>query len=431
VSNSWSIVIVALLLALVLLVGYLLFFNIRVRPVMPRKEGSPEQALIGELDLGSLPLPEIREELPGAIGQQDLLVVVNPDDGARVIVFGDQDHASAFGEVVGPVPRQLAAIAVGADVLLKAGAAVGQQTGMLVRLTPESTRRLGELKSSVDASGAVLAVLRGSSGKFSHVVRFKPAVGLQALSGVTGILSAVAMQAQLAALERSLARMAEDVRRIQETLSIQSTSRLMGTAEILQDVYRSANATGMLTRSSWEQVAPLGVHVFTNRDYSARHLQRLLDELHGLTSFADKRRWFERNEVLFIEAMCQLEEAERAVIQYSVLRLWWLMRTADPGLSHYMEDLNSRLIVRMDRKRTVDENVKEVLAATANTTWLDRLVSPFDSRATVRSAEDLLHALADSGLLTVPTGRSELTAESADPSDAKGADELAEGESTP
>jgi hypothetical protein len=63
---------------------------------------------------------------------------------------------------------------------------MGERSGLLVRLTPESARLLKQLPKTVDAQGAFLGVIRGAGGKFQHVIRFKPAAGLQALSGITG-----------------------------------------------------------------------------------------------------------------------------------------------------------------------------------------------------------------------------------------------------
>ena len=225
-------------------------------------------------------------------------------------------------------------------------------------------------------------------------------MGIQALTGVTGVLSAVAMQAQLAAIEKSIASVSEDVSRVQLTLDIQAASRIRGVSEALQDLYESASATGIMTEATWSQVAPLGAQAFTNRDYADRRLRALLEDLGDRKSTADRRSWFKKYQPELIDAMLELDEAERSVIQFTILRLWWLNVTNDPALTYYAEDLSSRLLDRSERRDAVKLAVASTIHDAAKSAWFHWVLSPFDTRSNERAVERLLASLMESGLLS-------------------------------
>ena len=335
------------------------------------------------------------------ISRGDMLAVLNPSNpDGEVLLFGDGMDVSQFGEEIGPIPGQLAAVAVGSNALVQAGIALGEQSGTLVRLTPESARLFKQLQKTVDAQGAFLGVLRGAGGKFEHVIRFNPAMGLQALSGITGALSAIAMQAQLAAIERALASLADDVRVVQQMLDNQTSSSLAGVREVLEEVYESVRATGAFSQIAWDQVAPLAGPVFANRDLANRRLRDLITELGTKKSTSDRRAWLKKNSRRLFLALSESEDAERSVIQYAGLRLWRLTAIQDSTLPYYQLDLEKKLRDREWRRGSSQVSMREALEAAGETHWFDWLHSPIDSRAVEKGVASLIAGLQETGLLT-------------------------------
>ena len=346
--------------------------------------------------------------LPHALGSGlrgvrggDVLAILNPSDAGQAMIFGDPDVAAKYGEVVGPIPGQLAALVVGSNALIQAGISMGEQSGMLVRLTADSTRLFRQLEKTVDGSGAIMGVLRDAGGQFKHVIRFRPAIGLQALSGVTGALSAIAMQAQLAAIEREIRALAEDVHRVQVSLDIHATSRRVGVAEVLREVYEGSTSCGVLTQSAWDQIAPIASDVYRNSDFTKRELRAMLDELASKKSTGDRRGWLEKNQGRLIHKWIEAEQAEQAVLQYARLRLWWLATTADPALTHFVDDLSVKIVARQHRKGELAKAVREGLNRAGRTNRFDSIHSPFDTRALEKIVDRLSASLQEVGLLEI------------------------------
>lgn len=400
-------------LVVALLIAAIAWLAFRWRAVPARRTtGNEVERAARALRLRPDLLPQAFGNGARDIREGDVLTMLNPSDASQVMIFGSPDVAAKYGEVVGPIPSQLAAMAVGSNALVQAGIALGEQSGMLVRLTKDSTRLFGQLQKTVDGSGAVMGVLRGAGGQFRHVIRFQPAIGLQALSGVTGALSAIAMQAQLAAIERAIAALAEDVHRVQVTLDIHATSRIAGVSEVLRDVYEAATSAGVFTQAAWDQIAPIASDVYRNRDFTERELRAILNELAAKKSTGDRRGWLKKNQDRLIQKMIEAEHAEQAVLQYAGLRLWWLTTTADPALSHFVADLSNRIKGRQARREEMAKDIRARLDRAGQTIWFDWVHSPLDTKAVERTVEKLVASLQDSGLLTIDDVRALTDADS-------------------
>ena len=330
----------------------------------------------------------------------DSIVLINPGDSDEVMIFGSEVVGSEYGEVIGRIPAQLATVAVGANALAKAGIDLSEQAGILVRLTPESSLRMAQLGKTVDSSGNTLGVLRGSNGRIDHIIRFRPASGAQALVGVTGMLAAVAMQAQMAEIARAIGHLTEAVAGIQESLDIQFASRIHGTSEILEEVFQSANAHGRLTQASWDQIASIGAEVFINRKESEQILDALLCRAASKKSTGDRRKWLRENQSRLVTALTNLELAEQCVLQYASLRLWWLISVNDPTLDHHVQDLKQKISTRQVRKSVAHSATRTTLNAVGEVTWFDWTHSPIDTKAVRSGIRRLIGDLQDRGLLS-------------------------------
>ena len=349
-----------------------------------------------------LPAPDpsgvFETSLDGLVSHGDLLVVPDPDDPDQVLVFGDHGRVAGLGEIVANIPGQLAAVAVGAEALAKAGIAIGEQSGMLVRLTKESTQALRTLQT-VRESGVVMGVLRDNTGVFRHVIRFRPVQGVQALTGITGVLGAVAMQAQLASIEKALAELTADVARVQVTLDNRASAEQSAVELVLLEIYRGAQATGLLTQAAWDQVAPLALPVRQNVEYAKSRLGALLDELNTRKSVGERRSWLRKNDAVLRQALAAVARTNQAHVQYSALRVWWLSVSGDRSLEHFVRELPDLIRSQRDRRELAGESVARALKGAGRTWWFDRAHSPFDTSALEKHVERLTESLTTTGFL--------------------------------
>lgn len=386
---EWTWLIIALLATALVLSQVLLLRRPAVLESPPSPVRTPGK--LAQLDSVGQALAVLEAEL----APDDLIVASVPDEPAYAIVRGSPERAKALGVVVGDVPRQLLRVAVPVHGVVSAGVAVGEHAGKLVRLTAESAAMLRELGGTKDAGGAILGVLQGSSGKFAHVIRFKPASGLVAISGVTGALAAIAMQSQLAAIERQLADVTLDVRRIEKTLELEAQAEVAALKSLFRETYSAANGAGELTEAMWDQVAPLGYLVRKHEEYADRRLSMLVDELEAQNGIKEKRRWLDQHGLRLRQAFEVVQSQGRVSVQYAALRLWRLVLLDDPSTRYYVNQLRemapTRAAIVSRMGRAVDAALDESGRA-ANSRWW--WINPWDAIALGRLSTDLRTALA-------------------------------------
>lgn len=327
------------------------------------------------------------------------LVIEDPNDPRHLIVIGGEGAASRFGEVVGVIPGQMAGMLVGADALVKAGIGVGEQSGTLVRVYADSAKALREGRKIYDASGRMLSVVQDANGKFSHVLRIAPATGMQALTAGTGVLSAVAMQAQLASIEKKIQEVLDCVRDLQATIDRHEQAQLDGLDRTLNDIYRGARASGVLTQSAWDQLAPLRKFIDEHHVSAELKVKALIDELERRKTTGDRRAWFKNSGPKLEKSLAQLAQAERALIQFESLRVWWLALTDDAAAGHYADQLQGRLTARRQTRSALESQTFAALEAARETWAWDFVHSLWDSSKVEPQAVRLRDKLRDQGLL--------------------------------
>lgn len=373
--------------------------NRRPRPPVEASSG-PAASGRGTLERVGNREIEYEQSLEELVSTGDALVVVDPRDSGAALVFGSSEIAHQLGEVVGAVPGELAKAAVGGNALLQAGVVAGEQSGLLVRLTKESTKAMRELKKIDAGDGAVMGVLRGDAGKFKHIVRFKPAGLVQNAANAGNVISAVAMQAQLAAIERAIADVAEDVREIQATLDITAMSKQDAVSRVLHEAYAVARDTGELSQAAWDQIAPMRLSVEEKLAYAERNLDHLLSNLERQDGTGDRVHWLEKNKGRLRTALWLVYESERTEMQFHALRLWWAASTADQSLPAYQENLGV-LVEQLDQRRIArSKRVKRALKDAGETWWFDHMHSPIDSHRVSRRAAALRTDLKREGLMS-------------------------------
>ena len=400
-TAAWAVLAVGLI---ALAVGVVLIARTRRTEVAVAPDTAVGTSLItrpaAPLGPSADPMGIFETALDDVVVPGDTLVVPDPSDPELALVFGTKEVGRSLGEVVGRVPRQLATVAVGADALVKAGIAMGEESGMLVRLTKESTRAMRELNQIKDGSGAVLGVLRDGRN-FRHLVRFKPQQGLQLASSATSILSAVAMQAQLAAIERAVAEVARQVEQVREMLTITATAERVAVSTVLMSTYEASSAAGVLSQSAWDQVAPMATSVEKVAEQARRELDLLLDDLQAQRSTKARRAWMEKNRQGLVLALESVAQTERSRLQYSALRLWWLSASSDPLLQAYTGQMHDLVAAQEQRRLQLGTRLGGLLDSAEQTWWWDHVHSPIDSHKMRAMVRELSTTLREGGV--VPT----------------------------
>ncbi|WP_222271985.1 hypothetical protein [Modestobacter marinus] len=320
-------------------------------------------------------------------GLDDLIagdaLVYPTDTVGELIFFGDPAAAHKHGEVVASVPRDLARVAVGVDALVKAGLAMSEQAGLLVRLTPESTRRLRELQTIKDASGAALGVLRGTDGTFTHVIRFQPAQMLQTASSVTGALSAIATQAQLARIEKAIGAVSQQVDALGRSAERDREADGEAIRGVILEVYRAAQSTGTLTRAMWDQLAPVNKDVRRLQARSALEAKALRQELEELRKKPVKDRRTRLGELESGELQAvfdDLQRDNRALVQFQALRLWHLTVAGDAGLEAYVFELRAAITEQAELIAGLYNAIEDAVEAAGGSSRFQNIFSPLNSR---------------------------------------------------
>lgn len=327
------------------------------------------------------------------------IIVADPMNQNQAIVLGGDEAAAALGEVIGPIPGQMAGMLVGADAMVKSGIAVSEQSGVLVRVAGDSAKALREGRTVYDSSGKLLAVVKDANGKFIHVLRIEPLKGVQALSAGTGALSAIAMQAQMAAIEKKLQEVLHGVRDLQASIDRHEQAQLDGMDRTLNDIYQGARTSGVLTQAAWDQLAPLRKFIDEHHANAELKVKALVDDLAKQKSTGDRRGWFRTNGPKLEKALAQLAQAERSLIQFEALRAWWLALTDDAAAGHYAEQLRARLDERRRTRGAIEEATLQALESARDTWVWDFVHSPWDSSKVETQAVQLRNRLNAEGLL--------------------------------
>ncbi|HVU60879.1 MAG TPA: hypothetical protein VHD58_04390 [Mycobacteriales bacterium] len=368
--------VLAVLLAVAVVVTFILGFRTRfaraTKPVAPQTPSSTAPSEHRDLVAGS----ETVE-----------LDVVMADSAAALyipIVSGKTYLALAHPERrtegrASSVPSQLVGAAVAGQAGLEALVKAGQLTGRLVVVDPATAKAIQAGAMVTDKAGAMLGVIRGSSGKWSGLTRIKPLSGGLVKSAAAGpaMLSAIAMQAQLARVERSIGEVRDSVNAIKGYLDAAEEASVEGRRDTLARVYRTALETGQMTQSLWDQIQDLEAPLRRDVMLADRFLAEAVSELEqGASGFVGPRlKWLDQAGEPVASAVAGVADARRSLLQFSILRLWWLAAVGDPTLASRQSQLRELLAEIPDhageRART-----EKVLAAAGDLKTHHRVLAP-------------------------------------------------------
>jgi hypothetical protein len=259
-----------------------------------------------------------------------------PIDAERTYLAVAHPEAPVEGRA-SPVPSQLVAAAVAGQAGLEALVNAGRLTGRLVLVDPATAKAIKAGTMVTDKAGDMLAVIRGSSGGFSGLTRIKPLSGGLVKSAAAGpaMLSAIAMQQQLARVEKSISEVRDAVDAVKGYLEAAERASVEGRRETLSTVYRTAQETGRMTQSLWDQIQGLEASLRRDVKLADRSLAQAVSELEQASPglVGSRLKWLEDACSPVAAAVAGVADARRSLVQFSILRLWWLAVADDPTLA--------------------------------------------------------------------------------------------------
>lgn len=316
----------------------------------------------------------------------------------EVLVFGDPVAARHLGPVVGQVPRDLARLAVGTDAATRLVTAAGERTGMLVRLTEESTRKYKELRQLNEASGATLGIFQNGDGKFAHVARFTSTRGVDIATNITGALQGIALQAQLASLERAIGEVSSQVSAVHRALDARRQADERATRTVVLEVYAAARQTGTLTSAMWDQIAPLAQTTHRHHELACVEMEQAIDDLHVLAYGRIKDR---RSELQYLadggaeRLFGRLRESRQTLAQFQALRLWYLLENGDRSALTFQEFLREDLEAKSELLSGFRSLLELGTERAGERSRLETVFSPFDAHRLQQHADRLLELLSE------------------------------------
>jgi hypothetical protein len=221
---------------------------------------------------------------------------------------------------------------------------------------------------------------------------------LQTASSVSGALSAIATQAQLARIEKAIGAVSQQVDALTRATERDREADGEAIRGVILEVYRAAQSTGTLTRAMWDQLAPLNKDVRRLQARSALEAKALREELEELRtkSIRDRRTRLGDLESGELQAVFDdLQRDNRALIQFQALRLWHLTVAGDAGLEAYVSELRGALEAQAELVGGLHEAIEDAVEAAGGSSRFQDLFSPLDSRRVKDKTKKLLGQLAN------------------------------------
>jgi hypothetical protein len=269
-----------------------------------------------------------------------------PIDAGRTYLAVAHPDAPVEGRT-SPVPSQLVAAAVAGQAALEPLVNAGRLTGRLVLVDPATAKAIKAGAMVTDKAGEMLGVIRGSGGGFSGLTRIKPLSGGLVKSAAAGpaMLSAIAMQQQLARVEKSISEVRDAVDAVKGHLEAAEQASVEGRRDTLATVYRTARETGRRTQSLWDQIQDLEASLRRDVTLADRALAQAVSELEQAAPGLVRSRleWLESACRPVAAAVAGVADARRSLVQFSILRLWWLAVADDPTLASRQSQLRELL----------------------------------------------------------------------------------------
>lgn len=262
------------------------------------------------------------------------------------VLFGSDE---ALGPAGHPVAKQLVRHITGASKVLQGAKTAAELSGRVVVVDPKTAEAIRQGTVMIDKAGKMVAAgMKGN--KIAHLARMQPLGKVTTTALVSGpaALTAIAMQAQMASIERQLHDIAEGVNELLARDDRRFEATLEANVRAVFDAWSLAHAIGELTDGIWEPMSgrdpEFGAalreakseldaeakklkHLSRNPDIKARE-RELGARAHGLDA-----------------AIRKYEVALVTVVRYHELRAWRLAMTND----------NAALEFRVQTERFLEE----------------------------------------------------------------------------
>lgn len=302
-----------------------------------------------------------------------------PIDSGRKYLAVAQPDALVEGRT-SSVPSQLAGAAVAGQAGLEAMVKAGELSARLVVVDPTTAKAIKAGQMVTDKAGEMLGVIRSSdSSRWSGLTRIKPVSGGLVKSAASGpaVLSAIAMQAQLAQVEKSIGEVRDAVNAVQGYLEAAERASVEGRRDTLATVYRTAQESGQMTQSLWDQIqdleAPLRRDVKLADRFLAEQVGKLEQGASGLVG--SRLKWLEDAGGPLAAAVAGVADARRSLVQFSMLRLWWLAVVEDPTLPSRQSQLRE-LLAELPDHTDEQARIEKVLVAAGELRAHHRVLAP-------------------------------------------------------
>ena len=289
--------------------------------------------------------PASEAGLEAVLGSGEVTLYLPVDEGRTFVALAGPEAAIAGTH--SKLPTQLARLAVsgqaGVDAMLKAG----QLSGQLVTVDPATARAIRAGTMVTDKAGGMLGIIRGESSRWRGLTRIKPVSSglIKSASSGPAVLSAIAMQGQLANVEKAIASMSAVVHNMWAHLRDSEIDALEARRRILASVYRTASDTGQMTQALWDQIQNLEPQLLADVSSADREVDRAVQALSEQDSrgVGGRLRWLDESAPRLAGAVAAAAEARRSLVQFSMLRLWWLAVCDDPSLASRQDQMSEQL----------------------------------------------------------------------------------------
>jgi hypothetical protein len=289
------------------------------------------------------------------------------------------------------VPTQLAAAAVAGQAGVEALVKAGQLTGRLVTVDAATAQAIRAGTMVTDKAGDMLGIIRGTEGAWSGLSRIKPLSGGLVKSAAAGpaMLSAIAMQAQLAQVEKSIGEVRDVALAIRGHLEEHERAEVEGRRASLASAYRTAMDAGEMTQGIWDGIQHLEDLLGKDIAIADRRLAEAVRTFTGSREARVSKRltWMNDAGEPVAAALASVADARRAFIQFSVLRLWWLAVSDDSSLASRQAQLGEAIAALPDHVAACDA-VQAAVQGAVETSRLQRIAAPRKHRELQPHAAD-------------------------------------------
>jgi hypothetical protein len=327
-------------------------------------------------DLAALEGPSA--DLESVMADAETVLYIPVDSGGKYLAVSHPD-ARIDGRL-SSVPSQLAGAAVAGQAGLEAMVKAGQLTARLVVVDAKTAKAIKAGTMVTDKAGDMLGIIRGSGNKWSGLTRIKPLSGGLAKSAAAGpaMLSAIAMQAQLAQVEKSISEVRDAVDAVKGYLELAEKASVEGRRQTLATVYRTAQESGQMTQPLWDQIQGLEAALRRDVELADDWLPKAVTELEqGAASglVGSRLKWLEGAGGPLAVAVAGVADARRSLIQFSMLRLWWLAAIEDPTLASRQAQLRE-LLAELPDHTAEHARTERVLTAAGDLKTYHRALAP-------------------------------------------------------